>query len=240
VSTHVIVPVKNEWELTRRLLLSLDADEVDDVLVIDNGSTDITPTAIRSWQRQDYRGIGRKLHRTSQPDLGIYGMWNHGFARACPSAFCSPCYVLVTNNDIELPPGAISALRACLRETGGWVAYPDYDAPWDDWRAVVNPMAWRSTRGVLSEGGMLGACFMLAGHRIPWRPLITDATYEWWYGDNHLAEEIEQHGGAQIRVEGLPVKHVNEGTASKLHPGELYGMKYRDRHRWLTRYERNT
>jgi len=93
---------------------------------------------------------------------------------------------------------------------------------------------------VLSDGGMFGACFMLAGHRIPWRPLVTDLTYEWWYGDNHLAEEIEQHGGKQYRVEGLPVQHVNEGTASTLDPSILYGMKYRDRHRWINRYERNT
>lgn len=234
MTTSVIVPVLNKWELTSGFLRSLEPAQYHRALVLDNGSTDATARGIRLMQRRPaYRG---KLHRTSQPGKSIYQLWNHGFDWARAGAQ-REWYVLVSNNDVELPPGALSALRApLLNETDAWVTYPDYDALWDAWRGHT---VWRETRGVLSDGGMLGACFMLAGHRIPWRPLITDLSYEWWYGDNHLAEEIEQHGGRQIRVEGLPIKHVNEGTAqTELHPGVLYGMKYRDRHRWITRYER--
>lgn len=246
MSTFVICPVLNEWQLTRTMLLSLDADQVDDVLILDNGSTDITRTAIRSWQSQDYRGIGSKLHAKRCDGWSIYEMWNHGFDRAMllagnalPRLPLRPCYVLVTNNDIELPRGAVAQLRELLAQnTDAWVSYPDYIA---EWATEADEFVTGSyTRGVLSDGGMLGACFMLAGHRIPWRPLITDTTYEWWYGDNHLAEEIEQHGGRQLRALGVPVRHVNEATASKLPEGALYGMKYRDRQRWLTRYERKT
>lgn len=236
MSVRVVVPVRNQWALTRRFLLSLDADDVAGVLVLDNGSTDETATAIRSWQRRDFRGIGRKITRTARPDDSIYAMWNHGFEWACKRS-ADECFVLVSNNDVELPPGALAALRAPLRDLdGAWVSYPDYDAEWSQEPAGVYD--WQATSGVLSDGGLFGACFMLAGHRIPWRPLVTDLSYEWWYGDNHLAEEIEQHGGRQIRVVGLPVLHVNEGTASKLDESVLYGMKYRDRHRWITRYER--
>lgn len=238
-TTFVICPVLNEWQLTRAMLLSLDADQVDDVLILDNGSTDITRTAIRSWQAQDYHGIGAKLHAKACPGWSIYEMWGEGFARATRLARGESFYVLVTNNDIELPPGAIREMRRGLFwNIRAWVTYPDYDAPWSPDPVQSCPM--ERTRGVLSSGGMFGACFMLAGHRIPWRPLITDTTYEHWYGDDHLAEEIEQHGGEQWRMLGLPVKHVNEATASKLDPSVLYGMKYRDRQRWLTRYERKT
>lgn len=233
----VICPVRGEWDLTRRMLLSLDADQVDRVLILDNGSTDITPTAIRSWQRSDFRGIGSKLHQTRRPEGTIYSLWNHGFEWARRPRG-GEWYVLVTNNDIVLPPGALGEMRRGLFwNVRAWVTYPDYDAPWSPDPVPSCPM--QRTRGVLSSGGMFGACFMLAGHRIPWRPLITDLTYEHWYGDDHLAEEIEQHGGEQWRMLGLPVQHVNEATASKLDPGLLYGMKYRDRQRWLTRYERN-
>lgn len=245
MTTRVIVPVRNQWNLTRELLLSLDPAEFDAALILDNGSTDITATAIRSWQRQDFRGIGKKIKRTFQPDRTIYELWNHGFEWAARGALNSgrhgERYVLVTNNDVELPPGALEALRAPLRALPrAWASYPDYTAEWSKAPVRKGVLDWFMTRGVLSDGGLFGACFMLAAHKIPWRPLITDLSYEWWYGDNHLAEEIDQHGGAQIRVIGLPVLHVNEGTASKLDPSVLYGMKYRDRHRWITRYERTS
>lgn len=230
----VVVPVKNEWHLTARLLDSLK-DQNCRVLIIDNGSTDQTAREVRRLQHT-HHGWTRRLHRTSRPGWSVYQMWNHGFewARLVPHRR-GPWHVLMTNNDIILPPDALGALVYALGvNLDAWVSYPDYDAPW------TSPQSYsvRETRGVLGDGGMLGACFMLAGHRIPWRPLITDLTYEWWYGDNHLAEEIEQHGGKQVRVVGLPVQHVNEGTASKLDPGELWRMKYRDRQRWLNRYER--
>jgi glycosyltransferase involved in cell wall biosynthesis len=235
----VVVPVKNQWLHTETLLRCL-RDEPCRVLVIDNGSTDNTGSYLRGMQRRPaWRG---RLSWTRQPGSTIYSMWNHGFDWAYRQRIDGAWYVLMTNNDVVLPPGALDALRRPLRDQpDAWVSYPDYDAEWR-----VPPLIdagaplWRETRGVLSDGGMFGACFMLAGHRIPWRPLVTDLTYEWWYGDNHLAEEIEQHGGKQYRVVGLPVQHVNEATASTLDPSILYGMKYRDRHRWITRYERNT
>jgi glycosyltransferase involved in cell wall biosynthesis len=232
----VVVPVKNQWQHTAALLGCLRGEPCR-VLVIDNGSTDSTLNRVRSLQR--YREWEGRLQFTSRPDGSIYSMWNLGFKWALQKRTRGEAFILITNNDIVLPPGALSALAEPLRRLpDAWVAYPDYDAPWTPERTPGGN--WRETRGVLSDGGMFGACFMLAGHRIPWRPLVTDLSYEWWYGDNHLAEEIEQHGGEQIRVEGVPVLHENEGTASTLDPSILYGMKYRDRHRWITRYERQT
>lgn len=245
MSTFVICPVLNEWALTRRMLLSLNHAEVDRVLILDNGSTDITATAIRSWQHTNYQGIGRKLTRTAKPGASIYEMWNHGFDWARRESGIDQrnrwnpvhsFYVLVTNNDIELSPFAIPALRKPLQEQNdAWATYPDYDAPWG---IYSKDHAWSETSGVLSSGGLFGACFMLAGHRIPWRSLITDASYEHWYGDDHLAECIEQEGGKQLRVLGLPVQHVNEATAR--HYPELYNVKLRDRGMWITREQRGT
>lgn len=232
---NVIVPVKNQWEHTARLLNCLRAEPCR-VLVVDNGSTDSTLGCLRIVQRGNY-WHGR-LSWTSMPTATVYQMWNRGFDWARKGNRSAAWHVLVTNNDIVLPRGALVAMQACLASSlDNWIAYPDYDADWrDDVRDA--PLGHRETRGVLSDSGMFGACFMLAGHRIPWRPLVTDLTYEWWYGDNHLAEEVEQHGGKQIRVVGLPVQHVNEATASTLPPGVLYAMKFRDRQRWITRYER--
>lgn len=247
MTTSVIVPVRNEWPLTRRMLASLDADQVDHVLVLDNGSEDQTASEIRSWQRTrkyaEWYPLGSKIHRADQAGRTIYEMWNHGFdwaMRQRGGETDGHSYVLVTNNDLILPHGAVGALRRALAlDPSLWVVYPDYHAPWraeftmdERWPPIA------ITSGVLSDGGMFGACFMLAGHRLPWRPLISDLAYEWWYGDNHLAECIREAGGEQARIVGLPVEHVNEGTASKLEPGVLYAMKHRDRDRWLRRYDR--
>ena len=68
-----------------------------------------------------------------------------------------------------------------------------------------------------------------------YQPLITDPDYRWWYGDNHLAECIELAGGRQMRVVGLPIKHVNEGTAQH---HDLYAAKLQDRGRFVTRHQR--
>jgi GT2 family glycosyltransferase len=240
VKRFVIVPVRDQWEHTRAFLASLDADEVDYCLVMDNGSTDETATRIREWQHAHrshyaaYYPLGPKLHRASMPDLLIYDMWNEGFARCKRLAKGDSFTVLVSNNDVVLPHGALAGLSSALAVPGVWVSYPDYEAPWHDY--TQGPYSLRRTRGVLSDGGMFGACFMLAGERIPWQPLVSDTGYYWWYGDNHLAEQIEHAGGQQVRVEGLPIHHIHEATAREWPHVEAW--KYHDRQRWVTRHQR--
>lgn len=237
MKTFVICPVRGEWEHTRQMLHSLDAHEVDDVLIMDHGSEDRTPNEIRAWQRQrryaEHYPLGGKIHRQGfdPADTTIYDLWNAGFERARRLAQGTEFYVLVTNNDVLLARGSVAFLRRALIGDN-WVSYPDYEAAWDS-RILTGLLR---TRGVLSDGGMSGSCFMLAGHRIPWTPLVNDDGYHWWYGDNHLAEQIELAGGAQVRVEGLPVRHVNEATAR--HYPHLDALKYADRQRWVTRHER--
>lgn len=254
----VIVPVRNEWERTRALLHSLgqDADLIDDVLVMNHGSTDATVSQLRSWQRvqhyASYYPLGRKIHvKHFTHDQTIYEMWNAGFARARRIAAGRPFSVLVTNNDIQLLRGSLWLLQEALNShPAAFVSYPDYDAPWSSHGEYLPARLGevRETRGVLSDGGMSGSCFMLAGDRLHWaqvsngghKPsgkLITDLAYQWWFGDNHLAECIELAGGKQLRVVGLPVKHANEGTAQH-YADELWPKKYQDRQRWLTRHAR--
>lgn len=223
----VVVPVRDQWPLTRLLLSSVDAqtEQPDDVLVIDNGSTDDTAAGVRELRRS--RSWLSRVERAGS----IYSLWNHGFARAKRLA-SGEFYVLITNNDVELHRRSIEFLHVALEgHPDAWCAYPDYDAAWVD---EPGPSI-RRTSGVFGDGGMSGSCFMLAGHRIPWRPLVTDLTYQWWAGDNHLAECIEQEGGDQLRVVGLPVRHENEGTARHY---DLYAQKLADMGAWRTREAR--
>lgn len=229
--TFAVVPVLNEWELTAGLIACI-APHVDDLCVLDNGSTDGTQSNVR---RMALSGSGR-VHLSLQRGRSIYEMWNAGFDRAKRRGG-KACRVLITNNDILLPPFGVEAMRSALTyDQEAIAAYPDYDV--DRLDAPMWSGETRRTNGVLGDGGLFGACFMLAAERVSWSPLITDLSYEWWYGDNHLAECIAQAGGHQVRCVGLPVRHLNEGTARNVDQAELYARKLRDRGRWMTRYDR--
>jgi hypothetical protein len=244
IPTFCIVPVKNQWHLTRGLLDCLHGDAIlTDMLVLNDGSTDGTTNHIRRTQREQVYWKAR-LHQTDRTGHTIYEAWNRGFERARAMAgrvrggqgTQRPFDILVTNNDIVLPRHALLNLKVALRAAPDrWIAYPDCDAPWSD--APILHGTERETHGVYGDGGMFGACFMVKGEAIPWPTLITDTSYEWWWGDNHLAECVEQAGGRQMRVVGLPVQHVHEGTASVEEWTEQ--AKWRDRHRWHTRHTRN-
>lgn len=238
----VIVPVRNQWALTQTLLSCLKGDErIRDVLILNDASDDGTPNRLRALQRH-VPYWQERLHQTDRVGTTIYEAWNRGFDRARKLARGKPFKVLVTNNDIVLHAQSCAVMARMLdREPTFWCVYPDYHQAWAP--ESERPLVYgaQETQGVFGDGGMFGACFMLAGDRLRWtwngvEPLITDLAYEWWWGDNHLAETIEQHGGVQARLLGLPVLHVNEGTASSEPWTEQ--AKWRDRHRWLTRHSR--
>lgn len=228
----VIVPVRDRVELTRSFLANLAlSSDWRTLFVLDNGSGPATQKLLETT-RQEWGA--RKVTVEHRAGQSIYELWNAGVDRARRQASAQRVkawHVLVTNNDVELPASAIAELsRALDDDEHRWIAYPDYSEPMVD-EPVVR--GYRDTKGVLDSGGMFGACFMIAGHRIPWIAdgLISDLGYEWWFGDNHLAREVELAGGRQTRVVGLPVHHVNEGTA-RHHP-ELTLAKARDRSRWI-------
>src|SRR3954468_7626354 len=124
----VVVPVKNEWHLTARLLNSLK-DQPSRVLIIDNGGTDETAREVRRLQnaRSNYtsRSWTGRLQRTYRPGWSVYQMWNHGFEWARYQRGPN-FYALMVNNDVVLPSGALDALMTALRVwPDAWVSYPD-------------------------------------------------------------------------------------------------------------------
>lgn len=228
IPLHVVVPVLDEPGHTIALLASLAAQtrRPTTVWVQDNGSSTASLRAVEKATPPEL-----VVHVERGPGLTIYELWNRGFWHAKQAAAGGGFDVLVTNNDVLLPPHAAEALgQALLDDPKRMAAYPDWEAPWSNEAQPVEPHASVAiTRGVWGSNGMTGFCFMLAGHRIPWRPLVQDLAYHWWFGDNHLARTLELAGGIQAKVLGLPIIHAHEGTAGSFDLGQ---EKEDDRKHW--------
>ena len=98
----IVVLCWNRWQLTRRCLETLIAHtslEGDEVIVVDNGSTDETPARLRE--------IPRVRVVTNPSNLGYVRGSNAGIAAAPPEAD-----VVLLNNDVEIhEDGWLDALR---------------------------------------------------------------------------------------------------------------------------------
>lgn len=232
--TVAIAPVRDQPRHTAAWLdcMREQQQELDAVLVLDNGSGPETLEVEAARMELDDR-----LDVMQLPSLSIYELWNEGadYAEAAGVAAHDPeVNLLVSNNDVLLPPGAAAVMAEALRARPElWCIYPDDRYPWG---TPPSPRGVRLGTGVARTGGLYGPCFMVALDRLTWRPLVSDLAYEWWYGDDHLARQIEESGGTHGRLIGMPVLHAHEGTAQ--HHPETLVMRMRDRKRWIAS-ERN-
>ncbi|HXP93265.1 MAG TPA: glycosyltransferase [Candidatus Binatia bacterium] len=99
----VVIPALNNWFLTQRCLTNLfehAADTLAEVVVVDNGSTDETPTGLRAF-------ASVKAMRFEE---------NRGFAAACNAGARASAgeAILFLNNDAFAKPGALRALLDAL------------------------------------------------------------------------------------------------------------------------------
>jgi glycosyltransferase involved in cell wall biosynthesis len=234
----VVVPVRDGLAYLKDLYASLAGqtgrsfqgaampDGFERLHILDNGSG----AATRRWLEAT-AGRDQRVLVEDAAGMTIYECWNRGFWQAKREAGRGRFHVAVLNSDVRLPAHALAQLSAALiARTDRGAAYPDFAAPWIDGPAeVAADPPCVETRGVWGSGGMLGFGFMLAGERIGWRPLVQDCTYQWWYGDNHLARSIELAGLKQVKVVGLPIWHAMEGTARDY---DLSAEKAADAEHW--------
>ena len=101
-SVDVVIPVYNNWELTRSLLEHLRAQTLPHAAIIcDNGSTDGTPERVRA-----------EFPEVRVVELGA----NLGFPAACNRGVSSGSaeVVVLMNNDVTCPPEFLTRLVAPL------------------------------------------------------------------------------------------------------------------------------
>ena len=199
-ATHLVIPVRDQMNITIGMLNQLhEQPGWDKCWIFDNGSVDGTWDFLIEAQKHDPR-----FHPVAAAGAGIYDMWDGGFTLA---KRVGAEFVGIFNNDLTLSPDTIQILKTALQHNvSAWIAYPDYNATYP------GPVHYQRTQGTYRHGGMSGFCFMLRAGAIDWEPLV-DPQFKWWGGDDDIAFEVQARGGEQIRVLGLPVHHMMEGTA---------------------------
>ena len=200
--TCVVIPFKDEAALTVATLVRLRQEQHDLCLLYDNGSTDETRALVESAAREDDRVLV-----IPADGIGIYEMWNAGASLALE--YANPVNVAYLNNDLDWCPGMLSVLADHLRaDDRRGAVYPDW------FRRVaegVGSFSTQATEGTSRRLGMCGWCFMVRGE-VPVPPI--DTRLQWWCGDDFIEHHIRQLGYTVARVNGLPVDHILEATAS--------------------------
>lgn len=188
-----MIPTIGMADEIRALLAVLDHDGID-VEVWDNG----TPA-----HRRDE--LFPRPNVVTAHGMNLYRMWDSAVRGA------STPYVAVLNDDLAMLPGTVSALADVLD------AEPDVALVSPDYRRRIadgvdpNGAVRTRTHGTFADGGVCGWCFVV--RRDVWPGIHPD--FEWWCGDDDLVKRLEVAGHGIVRLDGWPIDHVGEASASK-------------------------
>lgn len=203
------IPVRNAFLWTHELVTSLlDKEEVDELWLFDNGSTDETPEWAHSLAAQDLR-----LVVSSRPNARLYGMWNEMISRA---SLMENVNLAILNNDLRLAPFALRNMENSMREFD--IAFVDREAPKIPVREL-DPVActWRERTGW---------AFMLRSGFWRNEAYAIDPGLRIWWGDDDLARRAEARGARLCIVEGLGCFHAVSQTT---YPGDMVADTEHDR-----------
>lgn len=201
------IPVRNQLKWTAPLVESLLlADEVMEVWIYDNGSTDMTKEWVESRAILDSR-----LMYKDASHMRLYDMWSHMIKTA---STIKDSRLAILNNDIQLPHNALKTMAermdgyqiACIDRTVRGCE-PIQDLPvtpawWGEktgWAFMVDPSFWKD-------------------EEYPIHP-----AFRIWWGDDDLYRRAQVRGGKICIVRGLGCDHFEWSS-----DGEYQGDKWAD------------
>lgn len=206
--TLATLPTRGRRDIAADCIASV-ADQVDGVIVINNGSDE------EGEFFSDLPGVLAVRKATMQPP-NISILLNAGidlvgeFARYF---YHDEWNVALLNDDVEVYPGWVETLDAEMRATSAVLAY-------------MNPaIGERHLYQHPNEGGPLmtgWACLFRGESRLRW-----DTDLHWWYSDNMFELECRLNGGVLAVPGRLPLhKHPNVQT---IQSAELTAQAHLDR-----------
>jgi len=144
----VVIPVLDQLSYSRQCVESLVAGgtPADSILVIDNGSSDDTPAWLAA--HPEIRSIRNGVN------LGCGGAWTQG------ALVAESEWVVLLNNDIVAPAGAIDSLLDAAERHGLGVASPALVEGTLDYDFAAHAATFRAAMaGTIRPGWFHGVCF---------------------------------------------------------------------------------
>lgn len=186
------IPVRNQLRWTAPLIDSLlHGDQVDQIWLYDNGSTDTTKKWVEHMSQYDNR-----LEYKDASSMRLYDMWNHMITRA---ANIGGVKLAILNNDIRLP---FMALKTMAENMEGYqiAAIDKEKRSFDKIIEVVPTLAtWQDKTG---HAFMLDTDFWYK-ERFAIHPQLI-----WWWGDDDLFRRCEFRGGKICIMKGIGADHA--------------------------------
>jgi len=112
-----IIITYNKWSMTEQCLKHLveKTPELQEIIIVDNNSSDETPEKLTAWQAQDPE---RNKIILNQNNLGYAAACNQGLAMAKSE------YLMIMNNDILVTYGWLARMLNDMEREKAWVAGP--------------------------------------------------------------------------------------------------------------------
>jgi GT2 family glycosyltransferase len=206
------IPVRNQLKWTAPLVENLLlADDVSEVWVYDNGSTDMTKDWVESRSLLDSRLVYRDASH-----MRIYDMWSHMIKTASE---IPDSRLAILNNDIRLPHNALKTVAE--RMDGYQIACIDRTVRGSEpiENLPVAPAWW---------GEKTGWCFMVdpsfwKDEEFPIHPNLRI-----WWGDDDLFRRAQVRGGNICVVKGVGCDHF-EWSSDPEYPGDKWADVELDR-----------
>ncbi len=151
----VIVPVYNYAEYVLEALESVRTQTVDvlDLVVIDDASTDDSPSLVLEWARRHANRFNRIMVRRHRANAGLGFTRNSGFAAA------ETPFVLPLDADNRLRTACCATLLQCVRGSSAAFAYPSLQQ-FGDKQAVFGDAPFTPSR--LVNGNYIDAMALVA------------------------------------------------------------------------------
>lgn len=216
MKTIAAIPTKNKIEWTAPLIEHLLlAEQLDEVWLYDNGSTDVTAEWIKNRIFLDNR-----LKYFDAHDMRLYDMWNDMILRA--SKMDNQVNLAILNNDIRLPHNSIATMSSLMRKGKYQLVAIDPCRPaiftktiniYAGENTVPNPIDPYVEK--MGPKNRIGWAFVVAAEWWKDQQYAIHPDYIIWYGDNDLYWRTHQRKGKIGWVRGIGCDHAMEQSDSE-------------------------
>jgi len=191
------IPVRDNLKWTAPLVEQLLlGDDIDEVWIYDNGSTDDTEYWIDNRQQTDHR-----LRYVDASQMRFYEMWNHMIKTA---ADIGGVRLAILNNDIRLPH---MALKTMADNMGNFDIVTI-----DTTRSSFQPIENVHTAKIGGWWHRVGWAFMVRADFWNREEFAIDPRFKLWYGDDYLYRRTMERGGRVATMVGVGCDHAVSQT----------------------------